>query len=135
MEKPSFRAAEAVLYDFYKLQVVLDDLRAEAASTDRSWFPVARSETGSRPVSEVEREGGRAMDSKEIRKVERQVRAVQEMLASLDDRRRELVRLKYWSGRLLSMAEIAGRLGTSRSTAQRWRREAVEGVRERLAEE
>lgn len=58
--------------------------------------------------------------------------ALERAMAALDERRRAILRLRYFEG--LSQREIAGRLGVSQMTVSREERKALEQLRQRARE-
>lgn len=76
------------------------------------------------------------MESPEVRELRRRVDAIRRMIrilkANPDPGRYRLIELTYWSNGRYDVEGVCRKLNISRSTYNRWKREALEIVAERL---
>lgn len=67
-----------------------------------------------------------------LQEVARTVKAIREVIESLPDEKKRLVRLRYWNKEKLSWPIIAMKLGIGEATCKRWRDQIVKQIAEKI---
>jgi RinA family phage transcriptional activator len=140
-KKGVFNRVEAILYCYPRMKKEIQMIR-ESIMFDKE--EIDENVGGGRPSlpgKPTERIATRLATDKDLEKLERTVKAVEEVYHSLPDEYKRLIQLRYWTSRKyrwerkMTWERIAEQLHVSQPTVYLWRREIIKAIAERLEEE
>ena len=140
-KKGVFDRVQAILYCYPQMKKEIQMIR-ESIMFDKE--EIDENVGGGRPSlpgKPTERIATRLATDKDLEKLERTVKAVEEVYHSLPDEYKRLIQLRYWTSRQyrweqkMTWERIADELHISRPTVFRMRKEVIEAIAKRLERE
>jgi len=135
IRRASIRLIEAEIRAYPETLQSLKEIEQEIAEphSPGAYIGLAKTTGHSDPTA---KKALKMMESPRVREIHRRVSAIRRMIrilkASPDPGRYKLIELTYWSNGRYDVEGVCRKLNISRSTYNRWKREALEIVAERL---